>query len=150
MSLITYRNIVTKTYFPREIVPLAQVGSRLVDFAAAAALYALLMIYYGVAPGIWGLMVPPFFALLVLFTLGVTFATSAANVFYRDVSPGGADQPAALALPDARRVPARRGARALSAAVSPEPADRHCRRDALGDRLRPSARLGRRRDIGSR
>ena len=28
MSLITYRNIVTKTYFPREIVPLAQVCSR--------------------------------------------------------------------------------------------------------------------------
>ena len=87
MSLITYRNIVTKTYFPREIVPLAQVSSRRVDFAAAAALYALLMIYYGVAPGIWGLMVPVFFALLVLFTLGVTFATSAANVFYRDVNP---------------------------------------------------------------
>jgi lipopolysaccharide transport system permease protein len=87
MSLITYRNIVTKTYFPREIVPLAQVSSRLVDFAAAATLYAVLMIYYGVAPGVWGLMVPVFFVLLVLFTLGVTFATSAANVFYRDVNP---------------------------------------------------------------
>ena len=35
MSLITYRNIVTKTYFPREIIPLAQVGSRLLDFSAA-------------------------------------------------------------------------------------------------------------------
>ncbi len=40
MSLVTYRNIVTKTYFPREIVPLAQVGSRLVDLAAAAGLFA--------------------------------------------------------------------------------------------------------------
>ena len=87
MSLITYRNIVTKTYFPREIVPLAQVSSRLVDFTAAAALYAVLMIYYGVAPGVWALMVPAFFVLLVLFTLGVTLATSAANVFYRDVNP---------------------------------------------------------------
>ena len=87
MSLITYRNIVTKTYFPREIVPLAQVSSRLVDFTAAAALYALLMIYYGVAPGVWAFMVPAFFGLLVLFTLGVTLATSAANVFYRDVNP---------------------------------------------------------------
>ena len=87
MSLITYRNIVTKTYFPREIVPLAQVSSRLVDFTAAAALYALLMIYYRVAPGVWALMVPAFFGLLVLFTLGVTLATSAANVFYRDVNP---------------------------------------------------------------
>ena len=51
MSLITYRNIVTKTYFPREIVPLAQVGSRLVDLAAATGLFALLMIYYQVAIG---------------------------------------------------------------------------------------------------
>src|SRR6186713_809577 len=38
MSLITYRNIVTKTYFPREIVPLAQVCSRLIDFSAASVL----------------------------------------------------------------------------------------------------------------
>lgn len=87
MSLITYRNIVTKTYFPREIVPLAQIGSRLVDFAAAAGLYVLLMIYYGVSPGTWALLLPAFFALLLVFTLGVTFATSAANVFYRDVNP---------------------------------------------------------------
>src|SRR6516164_10316491 len=29
MSLITYRNIVTKTYFPREIIPFSQVCSRL-------------------------------------------------------------------------------------------------------------------------
>ena len=43
LSLITYRNIVTKTYFPREIVPLAQVCSRLIDFCAAAALYAVLI-----------------------------------------------------------------------------------------------------------
>ena len=87
MSLITYRNIVTKTYFPREIVPLAQIGSRLVDFAAAAGLYMLLMLYYGVGVGSWALLVPAFFGLLLLFTLGVTFATSAANVFYRDVNP---------------------------------------------------------------
>lgn len=87
MSLVTYRNIVTKTYFPREIVPLAQVGSRLVDFAAAAGLYVLLMVYYGVAPGAWALLVPVFFLLLLLFTLGVTLATSAINVFYRDVNP---------------------------------------------------------------
>src|SRR6201990_2829956 len=40
LSLITYRNIVTKTYFPREIVPLAQVCSRLIDFCAASVFYA--------------------------------------------------------------------------------------------------------------
>src|SRR5262245_19823612 len=87
LSFITYRNIVTKTYFPREIVPLAQVCSRLIDFAAAAALYALLMAYYGVTVGAWALMAPVFFAQLIVFTVGLTLATSAMNVFYRDVNP---------------------------------------------------------------
>jgi lipopolysaccharide transport system permease protein len=87
MSLITYRNIVTKTYFPREIIPLAQVCSRLIDFTAAAALYAVLMAYYGVGLGSWALVAPAFFVLLLLFTIGFTFATSGVNVFYRDVNP---------------------------------------------------------------
>ena len=87
MSLITYRNIVTKTYFPREIVPLAQVGSRLVDLAAASGLFVLQMFYYQVAVGPWLALAPVFILLLLLFALGVTLATSALNVFYRDVNP---------------------------------------------------------------
>jgi lipopolysaccharide transport system permease protein len=87
MSLITYRNIVTKTYFPREIVPLAQIGSRFVDIAAASGLYVVLMIYYGIGVGAWGVLVPVFLLLLLLFTIGVTLITSALNVFYRDVNP---------------------------------------------------------------
>jgi len=87
MSLITYRNIVTKTYFPREIVPLAQVCSRLIDFSAASALYVGLMIFYGIRLTPWALMAPVFFVMLVLFTVGLTMATSSLNVFYRDVNP---------------------------------------------------------------
>jgi lipopolysaccharide transport system permease protein len=87
VSLVTYRDIVTKTYFPREIVPLAQVCSRLIDFFAAAALVAVLMAYYRVGLGPWSLLAPAFFVLLILFTVGVTLFTSALNVFYRDVNP---------------------------------------------------------------
>jgi lipopolysaccharide transport system permease protein len=87
MSLVTYRNIVTKTYFPREIVPLAQVGSRLVDITAASGLYVLLMLYYGLGITPWAALIPVFLLLLLLFTVGVTLATSAINVFYRDVNP---------------------------------------------------------------
>lgn len=87
LSLITYRNIVTKTYFPREVIPFAQVCSRLLDFASAGALFVLLMIYYQVRIGPWALLTPAFFLLLLLFTTGVTLATSAVNVFYRDVNP---------------------------------------------------------------
>lgn len=87
LSLITYRNIVTKTYFPREIVPLAQVCSRFIDFFAAAAFYAGFMVYYRIGLGAWAPMALAFFALLVLFTVALTLATSAINVFYRDVNP---------------------------------------------------------------
>ena len=87
VSLIQYRNIVTKTYFPREIIPVAQVCSRLLDFAAAAALFAVLMAYYGVGVTRWAALAPVIFVMLVLFTTSVTLVTSAVNVFYRDVSP---------------------------------------------------------------
>ncbi|HYE85202.1 MAG TPA: ABC transporter permease [Vicinamibacterales bacterium] len=87
MSLVTYRNIVTKTYFPREIVPLAQVGSRLVDLAAASGLFAILLVYYNVRFTAWSALTPLFLVMLVLFTLGTTLLTSSLNVFYRDVSP---------------------------------------------------------------
>jgi len=87
MSLITYRNIVTKTYFPREIIPLAQVASRLIDFFAAAALFALLMAYNQVGLTRWALLAPFMFLLLVMFTTAITLITSSVNVFYRDVSP---------------------------------------------------------------
>lgn len=87
MSLVTYRNIVTKTYFPREIIPLSQVSSRLLDFFAASALFALLMAYDHVALTRWALLTPLFFVMLVLFTTGVTLVASSVNVFYRDVSP---------------------------------------------------------------
>jgi lipopolysaccharide transport system permease protein len=87
MSLITYRNIVTKTYFPREIIPFAQVLSRLLDFGAAGALFAMLMVYDHVGLTRWAWMAPVAFLLLVFFTTGVTLLTSSVNVFYRDVSP---------------------------------------------------------------
>src|SRR5215470_1221821 len=87
MSLITYRNIVTKTYFPREIIPFSQVCSRLLDFFAAGALFAILMAYDRVGLTRWAWMAPLAFLLLVLFTTGVTLITSSVNVFYRDVSP---------------------------------------------------------------
>lgn len=87
MSLVQYRNIVTKTYFPREIIPLAQVCSRLLDFGAAATLVAAMMAYYAVPLTKWALILPVLFVLLVAFTTAVTLLTSAVNVFYRDVNP---------------------------------------------------------------
>jgi lipopolysaccharide transport system permease protein len=87
MSLIQFRTIVTKTYFPREIIPLSQVCSRLLDFAAASSLFVVLLIVYRVAPTRWLLLAPALFVLLFMFTTGVALLCSSVNVFYRDVSP---------------------------------------------------------------
>ena len=87
MSLVQYRNIVTKTYFPREIIPLSQVCSRLLDLGAAATLVAVLIAYYRIGVTRWALLVPALLVLLIAFTVAVTLLTSAVNVFYRDVSP---------------------------------------------------------------
>src|SRR5262245_50688581 len=87
MSLITYRNIVTKTYFPREIIPLAQIASRLIDFASAAALVAVLMIYYGVPVTWWVLMLPVVLVIFIMFTTAVALFSSAVIAFCRDVAP---------------------------------------------------------------
>jgi lipopolysaccharide transport system permease protein len=45
------------------------------------------MAYYHISLGPWAWTSLLFFALLILFTVGVTFATSAIDVFYRDVNP---------------------------------------------------------------
>jgi len=87
MSIVVYRNIVTKTYFPREIIPLAQVCSRFLDFGASALVFVVMMVYYRIGLGAWAFTTPLFFVMLVAFTCGVTLLTSSVNVFYRDVSP---------------------------------------------------------------
>ena len=84
-SLVTNTSLVTKVYFPREILPLASVFSAGVDFAAAAVVYAVLMAVYRVAPTPALAWLVPLLLVQVVFTLAVTLVLSAVNVSYRDV-----------------------------------------------------------------
>jgi lipopolysaccharide transport system permease protein len=84
-SLVTSRNMITKVYFPRLIVPLSSILSGVVDFAIAFLILIVMMLYYGITPtaAIWLL---PFYLLLSLVTaLGVGLWLAALNVHYRDV-----------------------------------------------------------------
>lgn len=84
-SLVTNTSLVTKVYFPREILPLASVFSAGVDFAAAAVVYAVLMAVYRVAPTLAFAWLGPLLLVQVVFTIAVTLVLSAVNVSYRDV-----------------------------------------------------------------
>jgi lipopolysaccharide transport system permease protein len=84
-SLVNNATLVTKVYFPREILPLASVLSAGVDFGAAALVYGLLMVYYRISPtGAFAYLLP-LLAVQLCFTLAVTLILAAINVSYRDV-----------------------------------------------------------------
>jgi lipopolysaccharide transport system permease protein len=83
-SLVGNANLISKVYFPRLIVPGAAVATALVDFAITLGLLALLMFWYGFAPG-WQLVALPAFVLLTfLLALGFGVWLAALNVEYRD------------------------------------------------------------------
>ena len=84
-SLVTNTALVTKVYFPREILPLASILAAAVDFAAAGLVYALMMAIYRVPLSGVLVYVLPLLLVQAAFTIAVTLILSAINVSYRDV-----------------------------------------------------------------
>jgi len=84
-SLVNNMNLVTKIYFPREILPLASIGAAFVDFMAASLVFVGLMVVYGIRPSIHVVWVVPLLAIQVVLTIGVTLLGSALIVFFRDM-----------------------------------------------------------------
>lgn len=84
-SLVGAQHLVTKVYFPRWIVPLATIGTALVDFLVGFGLMLGLSVVWGGRIGATLLWSPLLVLYLVLSTLGVATLAAAANVVYRDV-----------------------------------------------------------------
>jgi len=84
-SLTNHYNLVTKIYFPREILPLSGVAVAFIDFLLACGVYVLLLIAFK-ARICWNILwFVPLFALLLVFTAGVAMVLAALNVYYHDV-----------------------------------------------------------------
>jgi lipopolysaccharide transport system permease protein len=84
-SLIVNANMITKVYFPRLVLPLSAIFSKLLDFIIAFIVVIVFLIYYQVTPGL-GLLWIPFLIVQLLFTsLGLGLILSAMAVQYRDV-----------------------------------------------------------------
>lgn len=84
-SLINNMNLVTKTYFPREVLPLGVIGAALFDFLIASSIFVLLMIYYEIPLTIHFLWIPVFLVIQIFLMLGLSLIGAALTVFYRDV-----------------------------------------------------------------
>ena len=83
-SLVGSANLVSKVYFPRLIIPLASIGSGLVDFAIASVILLALMLFYGVGWSLNLLLAPLLIAGVIFIALGVGTFLCALNVAYRD------------------------------------------------------------------
>jgi lipopolysaccharide transport system permease protein len=84
-SLIGSSFLISKVYFPRLVIPLANGLTSLVDFGVALLLLAPLMIWYRFLPGPEILLAPLVVLLAGAFSMGVALWIAALNVEYRDV-----------------------------------------------------------------
>ena len=87
-SLIQNRNMLSKVYFPRLIMPLAPVFAKLVDLAIAFTVVFILMARYGYSPTIAMLMLPLLVLLMIVTAIGLGMWLTALAVQYRDVKYG--------------------------------------------------------------
>lgn len=84
-SLISNMNLLSKIYFPREVLPLGTTLAQSADTLIGGAAIALVLPFMGarLSPNL--LWVPVLFVMLFLLTLGVAIFLSCANLFFRDV-----------------------------------------------------------------
>jgi lipopolysaccharide transport system permease protein len=85
-SLTGNMNLVSKIYFPREILPISTMLARLVDAFIAYGILALMMLYYKMTVSLAGFLLLPLILLIqIALSLGIGFIGGALNVFYRDI-----------------------------------------------------------------
>lgn len=85
-ALVDNMSLITKIYFPREALPVAALLARLIDFAVAAVVAAVLLVVYQAPVFLPGLLyLPAALAVELLLILGLGLGCAALNVFFRDV-----------------------------------------------------------------
>ncbi len=86
--LVGNMNLVSKIYFPREILPIAALFARLFDFFIAEGVFVILMFIYRVPIFIEGWLFLPLIIISQLaISIGLGLIGAALNVFYRDIRP---------------------------------------------------------------
>jgi ABC-2 type transport system permease protein len=85
-SLLGNASLVTKVYFPREILPLSTIGASVIHFFFQFAVLLLALVAFRYSVGIEALLLVPM-ALIVelLLLMGVCLIVAVLNVYFRDV-----------------------------------------------------------------
>jgi ABC-type polysaccharide/polyol phosphate export permease len=84
-SLVGNSHLVTKIYFPKEVLPISSILACLFDFAIASVSLSILLLFTHIGISIYILWVPLLLIFLFLLAIGVGLFFSCANLFFRDV-----------------------------------------------------------------
>jgi lipopolysaccharide transport system permease protein len=85
-SMISNQQLVQKIYFPRLVLPATAATTGLVDFAISGVILIGMMIYFGFAPNMVGVLILPVLLITaVLCAMGVGLYLASINVKYRDI-----------------------------------------------------------------
>ncbi len=84
-SLVEARDLVTKTYFPRVLAPVAAVLPGLLDLAFALVVLVCLMVGHGTGTGPQVVLAPLWILAALTVALGAGLLLAALNALYRDV-----------------------------------------------------------------
>lgn len=85
-SLVANRDLVSKVFFPRMLVPLAAVYSNVVDFGVTTVFLFVLMGLYQRGPSVALVLVPVWVVMVVLLASGIGVVSAGLTVRYRDVN----------------------------------------------------------------
>lgn len=85
-SLVAYRDLISKIYFPRLIVPLVGIGSAFVDFIISFLLLIGMMAWYQCYPSLHILWLVPYLLLAICTGLAVGLWFASWIVHFRDIS----------------------------------------------------------------
>jgi len=83
--MLSSSSLIKKIYFPREILVLATILAKTVDFFLSALIIVLLMFYYKLPIHINLLLFFPVFLIQFVFVYSLSLVLSAINIFYKDV-----------------------------------------------------------------
>lgn len=84
-SLVANKNLVTKIYFPREVLPLGSVLAQSFDTLIGLGLLTIILPFIGVRPSLQLLWVPLLLVMLWCLALATALILSCLNLFFRDV-----------------------------------------------------------------
>lgn len=79
-------SLINKVYFPREVLPVGVVLGELVNFLFALPVLIVMLVLWDIPLTIHALWLPVIIAIQAVFTLGIVFLLSCANVYYRDTA----------------------------------------------------------------